>query len=126
MSMKNKIGWVLTGIVVLLLAASAIDKIRGSEHALQMTASFGIAPPVYRLLGMIELVSVILFAIPRTGILGLLLLASYLGGAIATHLQHQQNILFPAAIELLIWITAMIRFPELLGRLLRTLPGRTI
>lgn len=103
--MKNKIGWVLTGIVVLLLAASAIDKIRGSEHALQMTASFGIVPPVYRLLGMIEFGSVMLFAIPRTGILGLLLLASYLGGAIATHLQHQQNILFPAGIELSIWIT---------------------
>lgn len=124
--MKNKIGWILTGIVVLLMAASAIDKICGSEHALQMTSSFGIAPSVYRLLGIIELGSVILFAVPQTGILGLLLLTSYLGGAIATHLQHQQNILFPAGIEVLIWITVIIRFPELLSRLLRTLPGRTI
>jgi len=124
--MRNKIDWVLTGIVILLMTASAIDKIRGSEHALQMTASFGIPAATYRILGLIELGSVILFAIPRSGILGLLLLTSYLGGAIATHLQHQQNILFPASIEALIWITAILRFPELLGRLLRTLPGRTI
>jgi len=86
--MKNKIGWALTGIVVLLMSASAIDKIRGSEHALQMTASFGISAATYQILGLIELGSVILFAIPRTGILGLLLLASYLGGAIATHLHN--------------------------------------
>jgi len=114
--MKNKIGWGLTGIVTLLMAASAIDKITGSEHALQMTASFGIPAATYRILGLIELGSVILFVIPRTGILGLLLLVSYLGGAIATHLQHQQGILFPAAIEALVWLTALIRFPELTVR----------
>lgn len=117
--MKNKIGWLLTGIVILLMAASAIDKIRESEHALQMTASFGIPVATYRLLGLIELGSVILFAFPRTGVLGLLLLAAYLGGAIATHLQHQQSILFPAGFEALVWLTALIRFPELSARLSR-------
>ena len=116
---KNIAGWLLTGIIVLMLVASAADKIRGSEHALEMTKSFGISPEVYRLLGMIELVSVLLFAFPRTGILGTLLLASYLGGAIATHLQHQQNILFPIGIEVLVWITAIIRFRELGFRLFR-------
>jgi len=114
---KSIIGWVLTGIIVLMMAASAIDKIRGSEHALEMTKSFGISPGTYSLLGIIELLSVILFAIPRTGILGTLLLASYLGGAIATHLQHGQSIAFPATIEAMVWITAVIRFPELAQRL---------
>jgi len=117
---KNIIGWVLTGIIVLMMAASATDKIRGSEHALQMTKSFGIAPGTYSLLGIIELLSVLLFAYPRTGILGTLLLASYLGGAIATHLQHQQNIFFPMGIEVLVWITATIRFQELSSRIVST------
>lgn len=111
---KNIPGWILSGIVLLLLAASATDKISGSAHSLQMTQSFGIAPGTYRLLGIIELVAAILFFIPRTGILGLLLLSSYLGGAIATHLQHGQSVIFPAAIEALVWIAAVIRFPELL------------
>jgi UPF0716 family protein affecting phage T7 exclusion len=119
MNMKTKsiIGWVLSGIVFLLMAASAADKISGSAHSLQMTQSFGIAPDTYRLLGIIELISAILFLIPRTGILGLLLLTSYVGGAIATHLQHGQSIIFPAAIEALVWIAAVIRFTELWQRI---------
>jgi hypothetical protein len=96
-----------------MLVASAIDKIRGSEHALDMAASFGLSATVYSILGIIELGSVILFLYPRTGILGTLLLSSYLGGAIATHLQHQQNIIFPMAFEVVLWIAAVIRFPEL-------------
>ncbi|QQL49656.1 DoxX family protein [Mucilaginibacter ginkgonis] len=120
MNLKTKkiTGWVLTAIISFMLTASASDKIIGSEHALVMTKSFGISAETYRILGLIEISSVILFAIPRTGILGTLLLSSYLGGAIATHLQHQQNILFPMAIEAVIWIAAVIRFDELSQRLL--------
>ena len=114
---KKLTGWVLSGIVLLLLTASAADKISGSVHSLQMTQSFGIAPGAYRLLGIIELASALLFIIPRTGVLGLLLLSSYFGGAIATHLQHGQSIIFPAAVEALTWIGALIRFPELWQRL---------
>jgi hypothetical protein len=114
---KKIIDWILTGIIVLMMGASATDKMLGSEHALEMTRSFGITPGIYRLLGIIEMLSVILFAIPRTGILGMLLLAAYLGGAIATHLQHQQSILFPVGIQVFVWITATIRFPELSKRL---------
>lgn len=110
---KNITGWTLSAIVLLLMAASAIDKISGSAHSLAMTQSFGITPTVYRLLGIIELASVILFVIPRTAVLGLLLLSSYLGGAIATHLQHGQSMIFPAAIEALVWIAALIHYPRL-------------
>lgn len=119
--MSNKtrkiIGWTLSGIVLLLIAASAIDKISGSAHSLEMTRSFGITSAIYRLLGIVELTSVILFMIPRMRVLGLLLLSSYLGGAIATHLQHGQSIAFPAAIEALIWIAALICFPQVWQRI---------
>ena len=110
---KKIIDWTFSGMVLLLIAASAIDKISGSAHSLEMTRSFGITSHIYRLLGIVELTSVILFTIPRTGVLGLLLLSSYLGGAIATHLQHGQSVIFPAAIEALVWITALIRYPRL-------------
>jgi ABC-type Na+ efflux pump permease subunit len=113
---KNIIGWILSGFIFLMLSASAIDKIIGSEHALQMGSSFGLSAQAYCYLGIIELLSVALFLYPRTGILGTLLLSSYLGGAIATHLQHHQNIMFPIAIEMFVWIAAVIRFPELTQR----------
>lgn len=116
---KNIIAWVLSSIIGLMLFASAFDKIRGSEHAVQMASSFGLTAKPYAVLGIIEAISVVLFLFPRTGILGLLLLSSYLGGAIATHLQQGQDILFPAVIEAVVWITAVIRFPELSARILK-------
>lgn len=109
---RHRVGWGLASVVFLLLAASAFDKISGSAHSLQMTASFGIPPTTYRLLGTLELTSAVLFLVPRTAPIGLLLLASYLGGAIATHLQHQQSIVFPAAIEAWVWVTAFVRLPQ--------------
>ena len=45
-------------------------------------------------------------------------LAAYLGGAIVTHLQHQQPVVVAGAVQTLLWITAFIRFPELKRRLL--------
>ena len=115
---KNITGWILSGAVSLALAGSAMDKIILSQHAIQMGTSFGLSPETYRLLGVIEILSVILFVIPRTAMLGLLLLSSYLGGAITTHLLHKQGILFPAMLESLIWIGACLRLPELTERIL--------
>jgi hypothetical protein len=114
---RKIIGWVLSGLIGSMLAASAFDKIMGSGHALQMAASFGLSGGIYSLLGIIEILSVALFLYSRTGILGTLLLSSYLGGAIATHLQHQQGIAFPMAIEAFVWVAAVIRFPELTQRI---------
>jgi hypothetical protein len=119
---RNILGWMLAGLVFLLFFASAADKISGSEHALKMSGSFGIAKGSYRLLGWIELGSALLFLVKRTGLLGTILLASYMGGAIATHLQHGQDIIFPAAIEALVWVAAVVRFPESYGRLFDTQP----
>ena len=115
--MKTKLGWIIAGLVVALLIASGVDKLSGSAHSLEMTKSFGIEPLSYRILGAIEILSALLFLLTRTGLLGLLLLSSYLGGAIATHLQHQQGILFPAALEAGLWIAATLRFPELSTRI---------
>ena len=111
--LRQYLGWGLAAVVVLLLGASAADKISGSAHSLEMSASFGISPTTYRILGVVELVSALLFVIPRTATVGLLLLASYMGGAIATHLQHRQGIVFPAAIEAWVWMTAWVRFPHI-------------
>jgi hypothetical protein len=119
MNEKIKIisGWTLSTIVSLAMAASAVDKIILSVHALEVSKLVGISAIGYRTLGVIEILSTILFVIPRTGLLGLLLLSSYLGGAIATHLQHGQPTWFPALFECVVWIGAVIRFPELSQRM---------
>jgi len=113
-------GWVLTIILALLYAMSAFLKLTQNETAVAQAASIGIDAATYQFIGMIEIASLILFLIPRTAILGTLLLIAYMGGAIATHLQHQQPIAMAVIVQIVVWITAFIRFPELTQRLLAT------
>ena len=114
----NITGWTLTAILGLLLSMSAFMKLTQNESAVAQAASVGIDAATYQFIGVIEIISLILFIIPRTGVIGTLLLAAYLGGAIVTHLQHQQPVAMAVAVQTVLWITAFIRFPELKRRLL--------
>lgn len=109
--------WVLTTLLSALFSISAITKIIKADTAIQQAQAIGIDAGTNQILGIIELVAVILFIIPRTGIVGALLLISYMGGAIATHLQHGQPLAFVIIIQSLIWITAALRFKELTNNL---------
>lgn len=113
-------GWTLTIILALLFTMSAFMKLTQNETALAQASSFGIDATTYQFIGIIEVISLILFLIPRTGILGTLLLVAYMGGAIVTHLQHQQPIAVAVIIQILLWVTAFIRFPELKQRIFST------
>jgi hypothetical protein len=118
MKTKKIISWVLAGLVGLIFIGSASGKLIGSPAALKMASDMGISNTAYKILGIVELLSVILFIYPRTGILGTMLLAAYMGGAIATHLEHSISIMPPVIIETFIWIVAIVRYPELRQRLL--------
>lgn len=111
-------GWVLTAVLAFLFAMSALMKLTLSEETIAMAGTVGLEGSTYRLIGIIELISLVLFITPRTGILGTLLLVAYMGGAIVTHLEHQQPIATAVAVQVALWITAFLRFPELKQRLL--------
>jgi len=113
-------GWVLTIILGLLFTMSAFMKLTGNEEALAQASSMGIDAATYQFIGVVEILSLLLFIMPRTGVIGTLLLVAYMGGAIVTHLQHQQPIAMAVTIQVLLWITAFVRFPELKQRLLST------
>ncbi len=115
---KKIINWVLTGLVALIFIGSAMGKFFANAETLTMVQSMGLDASTYKLIGVVELVSIALFIFPRTGILGTLLLAAYMGGAIATHLEHAQSIIAPCVIQAFLWIVAVVRFPELKQRLL--------
>ena len=117
---KNIINWSLAAVVGFIFIGSAMSKFFGGEETTQMAQGIGLSVDVFKNIGIVELASVILFLIPRTGIIGTLLLAAYMGGAIATHLTHGQSIIAPIIIEAIVWIAAVIRFPELKQRLLTT------
>lgn len=115
---KNIINWSLAGIVGFIFISSAMSKFFGGEETIQMAKGIGLSEETFKVLGLVEMISVLLFLFPQTGIIGTLLLAAYMGGAMATHVTHGQSLIAPAFIEAIIWIVAVIRFPELKHRLL--------
>lgn len=84
-STANWIGYVMSGIVVLaLLADAGVQFFAPGTMKAEMEAtgySMSLALP----LGIIMLVCAVLYAIPRTAVLGAILITGFLGGAINTH-----------------------------------------
>lgn len=119
-NLKNIIYWVLTGLIAFVFIGSAVGKLTADANALTLAEGFGLNAQTYTFLGIIEIISIILFIIPRTGIFGTLLLAAFMGGAIATHLEHAQSVIAPCIIQAFVWMVAIYRFPELLTRILKT------
>ncbi len=54
-------------------------------------------------LGLVLLASTILYAVPRTAVLGAILLTAYLGGATATHVRMGEPFLFPVVFGVIVW-----------------------
>ncbi len=105
--------WILTGLLTLLFVFSAIAKLAGAQAVVEVFEKWGLSN--HRLLiGIGELVSALLFLIPRTNSLGLLLLSAYMGGAIVTHMQHGEPYIMASLILLLVWIAGYLRHPEVL------------
>ncbi|MFM2157242.1 MAG: hypothetical protein RL516_1991 [Bacteroidota bacterium] len=112
--------WGLTALVGFLFLGSAISKLTANAEGIKIAAGFGIDASTYSMLGIIELASVILFIIPRTGVVGTILLAAYMGGAIATHVQNGISIVAPCIIQTFVLVVAFYRFPALRTDLLKS------
>jgi DoxX-like family len=100
-------GRILSGIAALFLAFDAAMKILAVPAAVEGTTQLGY--PASRLLGigMVQLVCLALYLIPRTAPLGAILWTGYLGGAIATHVRVGNpfftHVLFPIYVAALLW-----------------------
>lgn len=105
--------WILTSLLTLMFTGSAIGKLMGAQPVVEMFAKWGLRDHLL-LIGAGELISGLLFFIPRTTSLGLLLLSAYLGGAIVTHMQNGEPYIIPSVMLLLLWTAGYLRHPEVL------------
>ena len=100
-------GWGMSGLMILFLVFDSGGKLALEHHVVEATTKIGFPLDVIRTLGVICLVSTILYAIPRTSILGAILLTGYLGGAIASKVRIEDPLfsstLFGVYFGLLIW-----------------------
>ena len=102
----------LTMLAGLLLVASGTAKLIGVASVVRQLEAYGFVHTV-PLVAALELASGLLFLAPRTRSFGILLASAFLGGAIATHVQHAeaaQNL--PAVLVLtLMWTGTWLRHP---------------
>lgn len=115
---KSTISLILTILVSALFIFSAVGKMAGTKEVIEGAKAMGLTPATMRNIGIIELIITLLFASNRTGVIGGVLLLAYMGGAIATHLEHGQSVVAPIAIAVFVGLVALFRFPELSNRLL--------
>uniref|UniRef100_UPI0035CB43D7 DoxX family protein n=1 Tax=uncultured Sphingomonas sp. TaxID=158754 RepID=UPI0035CB43D7 len=112
-------GWALTTLVLLFLAMDTTIKLLGVREVLETTAALGWPGTVgmARLLGIVLLVPALLYAVPRTAILGAILLTAYLGGAVATHVRIGNPLfshtLFGVYVGVILWAGLWLRMPRL-------------
>jgi hypothetical protein len=100
-------GRIISALAVLFLLFDSVIHIIRIGPVDQGFADLGYAVSLARPLGIIELVCVIFYVIPRTSVLGAVLLTGYLGGAVATNLRVGaplfSHVLFPVYVGILLW-----------------------
>jgi hypothetical protein len=110
-------GRVMSAIVILFLAMDITMKLANLTVVTQASLELGWRPDMARILGVILLTCTVLYAYPRTAILGAILLTGYLGGAVATHLRIDSrlftHVLFGVYLGILAWGGLWLRDPRL-------------
>lgn len=105
--LRRRGGYVLTVIVALFLAVDTALKVLVLSPAVQGTTQLGYPAQSVIWIGLIELSCLVLYLVPRTALLGALVLTGYLGGAVASQLRVGapllSHILFPIYVAALLW-----------------------
>ena len=98
-------GWIMTGLVGLFLLVDGGLRAVGFAPYVDAMPKFGYAASLAMPIGLSLLVSTILWLIPRTAVLGCILVTGYLGGATATQVRVEDPwFLFPVFLGVLAWL----------------------
>jgi hypothetical protein len=109
-SVRRKLwtGRILSGLVVAILVMDGVLKLIKAAPAVEATLQLGYPENTIFGMGALLLSCVALYMIPRTAVLGAILLTGYLGGAVATQVRLGSplfsHVLFPVYLGLMIWI----------------------
>ena len=109
LTISNKRLWasrLMSGLPALFLLMDGGMKLFKPPVVVEATSQLGYPESTIVGIGLVLLISTILYLIPRTAILGAILLTGYLGGAVATHVRVSAvlfNIVFPVLCGALLW-----------------------
>jgi hypothetical protein len=111
------LGWVLSGLFIAFMIFDGGIKLVPLQPVIDSMTELGYPVEHARLLGVLSLVGTLLYAIPRTSVLGAVLLTAYLGGAVSAHLRIGSPLfthdLFGVYMGLIAWGGLWLRNPRL-------------
>jgi hypothetical protein len=99
-------GRIISALAILFLAFDTVIKLLNLAPAVEATTQLGYPASLVIGIGILELACLAIYVIPRTSVLGAILLTGYLGGAIATQVRAGSplfSIVFPIIVGVLIW-----------------------
>ncbi|GMW02028.1 MAG: hypothetical protein AMXMBFR84_31640 [Candidatus Hydrogenedentota bacterium] len=104
--LSRKVIWagrILSALPALLLLFSAVMKIAQPPGFLEGFAKAGFPEHLARPIGVVELGCVIIYLIPRTQVLGAILITAYMGGAVVTHVRLGEAFIIQILVGVLAW-----------------------
>ena len=105
-------GRILSFLPALFLLLDGIMKVFKPTFVVEATVKLGYSERVIVPLGIVLVICTLIYLIPRTAVLGAILLTGHLGGAVATHVRAEQGwfeIFFPIVIGILLWSELALR-----------------
>jgi len=102
-------GRILSALAVLLFVFTAIFSLLKPAAAMQGFVHYGYPESALLRITIVELLCAILYAIPRTAVLGAILLTGYLGGATATHVRAGEPPILAIIVGIVVWVGVYLR-----------------
>ena len=109
-------GRIITGLAGLFLLLDGVGKLIKPKPVVEGTMRLGFAESAIVPIGIVLIVCTIIYLIPRTSVLGAILLTGYLGGAVSAQVRGSEGvfpIVFPVIIGGLLWLGLYLRNPKL-------------
>ena len=96
-------GWIISILPVLMLLMSGVMKLVKPDFVVDSFRDLGWPESLALCLGILEISCTVVYLIPRTSVLGAILLTGYLGGATATHVRIGEPFYTPVILGALVW-----------------------
>ncbi len=103
------VGRIISALPVLLLLIAGSIKLVKPAPVVRGFAHFGYPVKLILVIGILELICAVLYAIPRTAVLGAILLTAFMGGATATHVRIGEPFITPVLVGVFAWAGLFLR-----------------
>jgi uncharacterized membrane protein YphA (DoxX/SURF4 family) len=102
-------GRIISALPVLLLLFAGSMKLMKPPAVVEGFSHYGYPEQLIMAIGIVELTCAVLYAVPRTAVLGAILMTAFMGGATATHVRMGEPFIMPVLVGVFVWLGLFLR-----------------